>query len=281
MYGNASIAEILQSHDTNPVEDNSLQDFIGSPSRKEAYDVQGFLEAEQRAISAQLSIDGVNPFSSNKVVYSMWRIMLTVFNLPKPVGNLFSNMLLVGIIPGNGDHEAKSADPYLEVVVDELLALSGATFYDAYRKAPFNFKVRILSYVLDYPGLNKVFNCTGTNTLKIKFSNIGSIQVGDCNVSTATSARNLGSWFDSKLSMSTHITKLSSSSFYYLYNIRRIRKYLSRRCTETLVHAFITTRIDYCNSLLYGLPDYRINKLQRIQNAAARLICPKTLEHSF
>ena len=105
---------------------------------------------------------------------------------------------------------------------------------------------------------------------------IGSIRVGDCNVSTVTSARNLGSWFDSKLSMSTHITKLSSSSFYYLYNIRRIRKYLSRRCTETLVHAFITSRIDYCNSLLYGLPDYRINKLQRIQNAAARLICQQS-----
>ena len=76
--------------------------------------------------------------------------------------------------------------------------------------------------------------------------------------------------------MSTHITKLSSSSFYYLYNIRRIRKYLSRRCTETLVHAFITARIDYCNSLLFGLPDYRINKLQRIQNAAARLICQQS-----
>ena len=58
--------------------------------------------------------------------------------------------------------------------------------------------------------------------------------------------------------------------------IRRIRKYLSRRCTETLVHAFITARIDYCNSLVYGIPDYRINKLQRIQNTAARLICQQS-----
>ena len=93
---------------------------------------------------------------------------------------------------------------------------------------------------------------------------IGSIRVGDCNVSTVTSARNLGSWFDCKLSMYTHITKLSSSSFYYLYNIRCIRKYLSRRCTETLVHAFITSRIDYCNSLLYDLPDY--SKKQATKN---------------
>ena len=70
--------------------------------------------------------------------------------------------------------------------------------------------------------------------------------------------------------MATHITKLSGSCFYYLYNIRRLRKYLSRQCAETLVHAFVSARIDYCNSILYGIPDY--HKLQRIQKAAARLV---------
>ena len=57
--------------------------------------------------------------------------------------------------------------------------------------------------------------------------------------------------------------------------MRRIRKYLSRSVTESLVHAFITSRIDYCNSLLYGLPNSHIMKLQRIQNAAARLVTPR------
>ena len=52
----------------------------------------------------------------------------------------------------------------------------------------------------------------------------------------------------------------------------RIRKYLSQQSTETLVHAFITSRLDYCNGLLYGLPDCLLNKLQRVQNACARLI---------
>ena len=51
--------------------------------------------------------------------------------------------------------------------------------------------------------------------------------------------------------------------------MRRIRKYLSRPVTESLVHAFITSRVDYCNSLLYGLPNSHVMKLQRIQNAAA------------
>ena len=89
--------------------------------------------------------------------------MQMVLNLPKRITNLFSNMMLVGIIPGNGDHKAKSIDPYLEVVVDELLALSGTAFYDVYSKAPFDFKVYILCYVLDYLGLNKLFRCTGAN----------------------------------------------------------------------------------------------------------------------
>ena len=55
-------------------------------------------------------------------------------------------------------------------------------------------------------------------------------------------------------------------------NIRRIKKYLSRDSLLTLVHAFITSRLDYCNALLYGLPKEQIAKLQRVQNAAARLI---------
>ena len=55
-------------------------------------------------------------------------------------------------------------------------------------------------------------------------------------------------------------------------HIRRIRKYLSRWSTETLIHAFVSSRVDYCNILLYGLPAYQLNKLQRVQNAAARLI---------
>ena len=51
------------------------------------------------------------------------------------------------------------------------------------------------------------------------------------------------------------------------------RKYLSRESTEMLVHAFIKSRVDYCNSLLYGLPNYQLNKLQRVLNASARLVC--------
>ena len=84
--------------------------------------------------------------------------------------------------------------------------------------------------------------------------NINCIRVGSTDVCPVTVARNLGSWFDEQLTMSTHISKLCGVAFYHLHNIKRIRKYLSRESTEMLVHAFITSRVDYCNSLLYGLP---------------------------
>ena len=54
--------------------------------------------------------------------------------------------------------------------------------------------------------------------------------------------------------------------------MRSIKKYLSRDSVITLVHAFITSRLDYCNGLLFGLPNVRVAKLQRVQNAAVRLI---------
>ena len=71
--------------------------------------------------------------------------------------------------------------------------------------------------------------------------------------------------------MGTHINKVCKSGFYYLHNPRKIRKYSSQDCLLTLIHAFVTTRLDYCNSLMYGLPQRQISKLQRLQNAAARL----------
>ena len=70
--------------------------------------------------------------------------------------------------------------------------------------------------------------------------------------------------------LNKHITKICGSVFLYLYNIRRIRNYLSQTSTETLVHALVPSRLDHCNSLLYGLPDSLPNKLQRVQNANER-----------
>ena len=101
---------------------------------------------------------------------------------------------------------------------------------------------------------------------------IKDIKFGCVEISPSSSVGNLGVWFSSSLNMSEHITKLCASAFFYIYNIRRIRKYLSKDSAKTLVHAFISSRLDYGNSLLFGLPQDQIQKLQRVQNASARLI---------
>ena len=70
------------------------------------------------------------------------------------------------------------------------------------------------------------------------------IREGNTNIHPVPVARNLDSWLDASLSMTEHISKICSSSFYYLNNIRRIRKYLSNKSAELLIHAFISIRLD-------------------------------------
>ena len=98
------------------------------------------------------------------------------------------------------------------------------------------------------------------------------IKVGGSEIKPSSQVKNLGSWLDPNMNKRHHITNVCKAGFFYLHNIRRIKKYLSRNSLLTLVHAFITSRLDYCNALLYGLPKEQIVKLQRVQNAAARLI---------
>ena len=84
--------------------------------------------------------------------------------------------------------------------------------------------------------------------------------------------RNLGVIVDKTLSMNNHIAKICSTSYLYLKNIGVIRKYLSKEACETLIHAFVSSRIDYGNSLFYGLPKSLISRLQHMQNTAARIV---------
>ena len=79
--------------------------------------------------------------------------------------------------------------------------------------------------------------------------------------------------FDENMSMISHISSVCKKGFYQIYRLKQIRKYFNKETTERLVHSFITF-ITYWlrNSLLFGLPETTIHKLQRLQNAAARLI---------
>ena len=103
--------------------------------------------------------------------------------------------------------------------------------------------------------------------------NINEITVGESTIEPVEAVQSLGMWFDSHMSMDIHIGKVCSKAFRSLYNIRQIRKFLSEDTTKILVHAFVTSHLDYCNSLFYGLPQYQYDRLQRVLNAAARVVC--------
>ena len=73
--------------------------------------------------------------------------------------------------------------------------------------------------------------------------------------------------------MNVHIGNICSKAFRGLYNIRQIRKFLTVQSTKTLIHAFVSSHLNYCNAaLLFGLPKYQLNRLQKVQNVAARTI---------
>ena len=74
------------------------------------------------------------------------------------------------------------------------------------------------------------------------------------------------------LNFERHITDICKSCDFNIHNIYCIRKFLSTEHTKILVNAFVTSRLDNCNSLLYGLPWGLLHKLQLVQNSAARLI---------
>ena len=82
----------------------------------------------------------------------------------------------------------------------------------------------------------------------------------------------LGVTIDSQLTMSGQLAALSRSCFYRLRQLRAVRNSLTIDAAKALVNAFISSRLDYCNSLLAGVGEGLLSKLQSIQNAAARFI---------
>lgn len=104
-----------------------------------------------------------------------------------------------------------------------------------------------------------------------KQSSQPSIHFGSDVIVPSSQARNIGVLFDSTLSMLPHVNNTVKLAFFQLRNIAKIRSYLSLACTEKLIHAFVTSKIDHCNSLLFGLPATLTDKLQSVLNSAARL----------
>ena len=107
-----------------------------------------------------------------------------------------------------------------------------------------------------------------------------SINLNGIDILPCAETRNLGIVLDSQLLLNRHVNNICISTSIAIRNIGKIRKYIGPSETARLIHAYVTSKLDHCNSVLYGLPDHQLSKLQRIQNTAARVITrTKQSEH--
>ena len=97
------------------------------------------------------------------------------------------------------------------------------------------------------------------------------IDVCGCGVTPAPYVRDIGVWFDSAMSMAKNVSRVCQMAYCQLRIIARIRRSITTAC-RTIVHALAMSRLGYCNAILYGLPDAQLQKLQLVQNSAARLV---------
>ena len=95
------------------------------------------------------------------------------------------------------------------------------------------------------------------------------LHVGNSVMKPSKSIKNLGVIIDKNLNVESQVPNICKSTHFHLRNIGSISFYLSDPSANQLVHSFLTSRLDYCNLLLIGLPDSQIHRLQRIQNSTA------------
>jgi len=77
---------------------------------------------------------------------------------------------------------------------------------------------------------------------------------------------------DPSADMEDHIKMMCKTCHFHLTKISKIKTYLDRESTEAIIHAFLTTNLDYYNAILYGLPKVLLNRLQLVQNREARIV---------
>ena len=96
-----------------------------------------------------------------------------------------------------------------------------------------------------------------------------SITIGNAQVLFKQSVKNLGFTLDCHLTMNAHVTNIARTCYFELHRLAFIHIYLTSTATATLVSAFVLSRFDYCNSLLFGSTHDVTSHLQQIQNYAA------------
>jgi len=118
------------------------------------------------------------------------------------------------------------------------------------------------------------FMCAGTRQQLSKVS-ANSILLDGASIELSDEVMLLGVVVDCELTFAPYIKRLAARCFYQLRQLRTIRRTLTISAAKTLVHAVIISRLDYCNSVLIGVADVHLKRLQLVLNAAARLVIRK------
>ena len=116
------------------------------------------------------------------------------------------------------------------------------------------------------------FIIIGTKQQRQKLSNHFPVKLLDNDISPSDSVRNLGVIFDSDFSFHKHVSNICKSCFYHIRDLRRIRRHIPLSTAKTISNALISSRLDYCNSLINNIAKQDLSKLQRVQNCLARVI---------
>ena len=95
-----------------------------------------------------------------------------------------------------------------------------------------------------------------------------SVNVGESQITQSLKVRNLGVTFDQFLNFNDHIIAICRSTYFHIRNLGKIWNLLSYNVCSTIIHALISCRLDYCNSILYNVPTHKTDRLQRPQNHA-------------
>ena len=106
------------------------------------------------------------------------------------------------------------------------------------------------------------------------------IDVNNTEVSMSKVVKYLGMWMDSTLTFKDHIVKKCRTSMINIQQIKLIRPFVNSEACTTLVLGLVISHLDYCNSILAGLPDVSINQMQRVQNLAAKVVIGKSKRDS-
>ena len=118
------------------------------------------------------------------------------------------------------------------------------------------------------------FILIGTKAQRDKSKKYFTTKLLDQDVTPTDSAQNLGVEFDKDFNFKKHISKVCRSCYYHIRDLRRLRRCLTAAVTKTIATSLVLSKLDYCNSILYNIPNREINKVQNVQNCLARVVTP-------